>query len=59
MDSLKGAVAIISSGLGDIGRAIARVLALRGADIALGGLLPDERATAFLAELAAPGRRSR
>lgn len=59
MHSLNGQVAIVSGGLGDIGRAIARELARRGADVALGGLQRVEAAGEFLAELRALGRRAR
>jgi glucose 1-dehydrogenase len=52
-------VAIISGGLGDIGRAIAKELARRGADIALGDLQEPERAAGFLTELQTLGRRAR
>lgn len=51
-------VAIISGGLGDIGRAIARELAAHGADIALCDLRPAADAEPFLAELHALGRRA-
>ena len=36
MDSLANHVAVISGGLGDIGRACALELARRGADVAIG-----------------------
>jgi len=39
-----GDVAIISGGLGDIGRAIVLELAQRGAAIAVGDILPARRA---------------
>lgn len=52
-------VAIISGGLGDIGRAIARTLAQRGADIAVGDVLEPEKATGLLEELRGLGRRAR
>ena len=48
---LKNQTAIISGGLGDIGRAIARTLAAHGANVALGDLLPPEKAGSFLLEL--------
>ncbi len=48
---LKNQTAIISGGLGDIGRAIARMLATNGANIALGDLLPVDKAAQFLLEL--------
>lgn len=50
--------AIISGGLGDIGRAIARELAAQGADIALGDLRPAADAESFLDELRSLGRRA-
>ncbi len=56
---LSGQVAIISGGLGDIGRAIARELAGRGADIAIGDILEPDAATSLLAELNALGRLAR
>lgn len=59
MENLTGQVAIISGGLGDIGRAIARELAQRGADIALGDILSDDRAADTLDELRRLGRRAR
>ncbi len=59
MTTLAGHVAIISGGLGDIGRAIARELAARGADIALGGLQSSEAAEPTLAEVRTMGRRAR
>ena len=52
-------VAIISGGLGDIGRAIAMELARRGADIAIGDILPSEAATPLLADITALGHRAR
>lgn len=52
-------VAIISGGLGDIGRAIALELARRGADIAIGDILPAEAAAPLLERIAALGRRAR
>src|SRR5262245_8708738 len=55
---LAGQIAIISGGLGDIGRAIARELATHGADIALGGLQPAVETEEFLNELRALGRRA-
>lgn len=46
-----GRTAIISGGLGDIGRSIATALARAGANIALGDLQPEESAAPFLDEL--------
>jgi len=59
MDNLTGQVAIISGGLGDIGRAIAKELAGRGADIAIGDILESERAADTLDEIRRLGRRAR
>ena len=56
---LTPAIAIISGGLGDIGRAIVRELAQRGADIAVGDVVPASRAAALLAEIRGLGRRGR
>ena len=58
-DQLKNQVAIISGGLGDIGRAIALELARRGADIALGDIASEEKAAPTLEALAALGRKAR
>lgn len=58
-EPLAGQVAIISGGLGDIGRAIALELARRGADVAVGDILNAERAEPVLAELTKLGRRAR
>lgn len=58
-ENLKGQTAIISGALGDIGRAIALEFASRGADIALGDILPEERAEDLLATIRATGRRAR
>jgi glucose 1-dehydrogenase len=52
-------VAIISGGLGDIGRAIALELVRRGADVALGDVLPAEDAKATLASMRELGTRAR
>lgn len=46
-----GRTAVISGGLGDIGRAIARALAERGASVSLGDLQPESEATEFLQSL--------
>lgn len=59
MSTLKGSVAIISGGLGDIGRGIALELASRGADIAVGDVLEAENARELLATLRTTGRRGR
>jgi NAD(P)-dependent dehydrogenase (short-subunit alcohol dehydrogenase family) len=59
MHKLAQQVALISGGLGDIGRAIARELAAQGADIALCGLHPAAEAESFLDELRNLGRRAR
>jgi NAD(P)-dependent dehydrogenase (short-subunit alcohol dehydrogenase family) len=59
MERLAGRVAIISGGLGDIGRAIGREIARSGADIALGDVLEDVRASGLLRELRQMGRRAR
>lgn len=59
MNDLANHIAIISGGLGDIGRAIARELASQGADIALCDLLPNADAETFLNELRSLGRRAR
>lgn len=50
---LNGQVAIISGGMGDIGRAIARELARLGADVALGDLRDPGEVGSFLRELEA------
>ncbi len=57
--SLNGQVAIISGGIGDIGRATALELARRGADIGLSDLRPAEDAADFLASLRKLGVRAR
>ncbi len=59
MKNLAGQTAIISGGLGDIGGAIARELAGRGADVALGDLHEPELATAALARISETGARVR
>ncbi|MBA2481851.1 MAG: SDR family oxidoreductase [Planctomycetes bacterium] len=56
---LDGRVAIISGGLGDIGRAIARALAQAGARVALGDVRPSADASDLLAELRTLGRGTR
>lgn len=59
MKNLTGQTAIISGGLGDIGEAIARELAGRGADVALSGRREPGEANELLAELEALGVRAR
>lgn len=59
MGNLSGHIAIISGGLGDIGRAIGAELAQRGADIAIGDILTPDKAQPLLAEIHALGRRAR
>lgn len=56
---LRGQVAVVSGGLGDIGRAIALELARLGADVAAGDILPAAKAAPFLAALRRLGRRAR
>lgn len=46
--TLQGQVAIVSGGLGDIGRAIVLELARRGADVAVGDVRPDRDAAGLL-----------
>src|SRR5438132_1016101 len=57
--TLENQVAIISGGAGDIGRAIAVELAARGADIALGDIVEQDRASAVLEQIRAHGRCGR
>jgi NAD(P)-dependent dehydrogenase (short-subunit alcohol dehydrogenase family) len=57
--NLTNQTAIISGGLGDIGRAIALELAVQGADVALGDILEDNHAADVLGEIRSLGRRSR
>jgi NAD(P)-dependent dehydrogenase (short-subunit alcohol dehydrogenase family) len=57
--NLKDQVAIISGGLGDIGRAIAVELARHGAHIGLGDVLAPDSATSFLKTLHDLGIRAR
>lgn len=59
MTALQGQTALISGGLGDIGKAIARELARQGANIALGDIHEEARALHFVNELNALGVRSR
>ncbi|MEO6908510.1 MAG: SDR family oxidoreductase [Abditibacteriaceae bacterium] len=49
--NLKNQIAIISGGLGDIGKAVALELARRGADIALGDIAGSSAATKVLLEI--------
>ena len=48
---LKNQIALISGGLGDIGRAIAKELASCGADIAIGDIKEEQEAAPFVASL--------
>ena len=59
MTSLKGHVAIISGGLGDIGRAIVRELARNGADISIGDVHQPSKASKLLLELKRLKRKAR
>ncbi|MCZ7647590.1 MAG: SDR family oxidoreductase [Planctomycetota bacterium] len=54
-----GQVAIVSGGLGDIGRAIAFEFARRGASVAVGDLREPKAASGLLAELESHGARVR
>jgi NAD(P)-dependent dehydrogenase (short-subunit alcohol dehydrogenase family) len=56
---LRNHVAVISGGLGDIGRAIALELARRGAHIGLGDVLAPDAPTSFLKTLSDLGIRAR
>jgi len=56
---LERQVAVISGGLGDIGRAIAMALAAAGADVAICDLAEGDAAAELLADIAATGRRGR
>lgn len=58
-ESLDEQVAIISGGLGDIGRAIALELARRGADVALGDVLDEADAHPILRQIRALRRNCR
>src|SRR4051794_27549457 len=57
--NLSGQIAIISGGLGDIGRAIGVELARRGANIAIGDLHPNSEANDFLDKIRKLGVRAR
>lgn len=57
--ALAGQVAVVSGGLGDIGRAIALALAEEGADVAVGDVLDASEATQLTRRVTALGRRSR
>src|SRR5687768_10110124 len=59
MADLSGHVAIISGGLGDIGRAIAVTLARSGADVAVGDVLPEDEAQPLIAQIEKLRRRCR
>jgi NAD(P)-dependent dehydrogenase (short-subunit alcohol dehydrogenase family) len=59
MTELAGQVAIISGGLGDIGRACAVELARRGADVAVGDCRDDGRSQPLRAQIEALRRRFR
>ncbi len=59
MGTLTGQVAMISGGLGDIGRACAVELARRGADIAVGDLRVDDRVEHLRKAVEGLGRRFR
>jgi glucose 1-dehydrogenase len=58
MADLAGRTAIISGGLGSLGRAIAREAACAGADIAIGDILKPEESQESLEELRRTGRRA-
>jgi NAD(P)-dependent dehydrogenase (short-subunit alcohol dehydrogenase family) len=57
--SLHNQTAIISGGLGDIGRAVALELARRGANIAISDVRPSSNANEFLESVRALGVRAR
>jgi NAD(P)-dependent dehydrogenase (short-subunit alcohol dehydrogenase family) len=59
MSGLEQQVAIVSGGLGDIGRAIALKLAYQGAQIGIGDILDPDQASGLLRELDQLGRRAR
>lgn len=56
---LDGQTAIISGGLGDIGRAIALEFARQGADVAVGDVLDPSQSDSLLTQVRALGRRGR
>ncbi len=58
MKKLSGETAIISGGLGDIGRAIALCLAESGARIAIGDVLPASAAQSFLRSIQSKGQKA-
>lgn len=58
MSDLSGQVAVISGGLGDIGRAVGLKLAAAGADIAIADIFEAERADSYLAEISSLGRKA-
>ena len=55
---LRGRVALVSGGLGDIGRAVADELAGRGADVSLGDVAPRSAAEDAIAAIAKVGVRA-
>jgi glucose 1-dehydrogenase len=59
MADLSGRVAVISGGLGDIGRAAALTLARGGADVALCDVLPATQAAQIIAQIEKLGQRCR
>jgi glucose 1-dehydrogenase len=56
--NLEGHVAMISGGLGDIGRAIALELATNGADISLGDIQHSRKAELFINQIERKSRRA-
>src|SRR5262245_2364393 len=57
--TLANHVAIISGGIGDIGSAIARALAARGASVGISDIRPPAEAQALLRQLAERGAKCR
>jgi NAD(P)-dependent dehydrogenase (short-subunit alcohol dehydrogenase family) len=55
---LEGSIALISGGLGDIGKAIGLELASHGADVAIGDILDPTEASDYLSALAELGVRA-
>lgn len=55
-NDFSGQVAVISGGLGDIGRAVGLKLAAAGADIAIADIFEAERANDYLAQISSLGR---